>query len=99
MTQNLGRLTTKEHVSVSLLSLNLFDNFYDVFCDRDHYSRRTDCFSMDNCKQSCVRGMKMYHFIESVTISLLLEAVSAAADTMSAIYLHADLVSIAIDTC
>lgn len=54
---------------------------------------------MDNCKQSCVRGMKMYHFIESVTISLILEAVSAAADTMSAIYLHADLVSIAIDTC
>lgn len=47
----------------------------------------------------CVRGMKMYHFIESVTISLILEAVSAAADTMSAIYLHADLVSIAIDTC
>lgn len=41
----------------------------------------------------------MYHFIESVTISLILEAVSAAADTMSAIYLHAGLVSIAIDTC
>lgn len=41
----------------------------------------------------------MYHFIESVTISLILEAVSAVADTMSAIYLHADLVSIAIDTC